>query len=162
MGHSCPKFHMELPQNSKMGHKQQSHYRYTQLSRFISSIYQKTAVQGSHFDLTSLSEGESIGVAIVPPHGVRFSINGKEIQSPSLTPSPSPQTSTRPGRVFVDLYGPITAVEVLPVQSRESDCCLRLGSLPREVGVAGGIDCRYFELCRRFLHAQRATIAGES
>ena len=64
----------------------------------------------------------------------------------------------------MDIYGPVCAVKSLPVEMREGTV-LRVAGLPIEVGRAGEgggrIDCRYFELCRRFLWALRGTIAGE-
>ena len=57
----------------------------------------------------------------------------------------------------MDIYGPVCSVESLPVEMRESVVVLRMGGPPR----AGGTECRYFNLCRRFLWAQRGTIAGD-
>jgi hypothetical protein len=118
-------------------------------------------IRGSHIDLCTLTRGETVGVTVNPPNGIRFTINGREIRSQG-NPPPH-QSSSSPKYLFVDMYGPVCAVESLPVQMRE-ETVLRVAGLPREVvgragGGGGGIDCRYFELCRRFLWAQRGTIA---
>lgn len=102
-----------------------------------------------------MSQGESVGVVSIPSHGLRFTINGKEIKTPPLA------QPTGPRHMFVDIYGPVTAVEVLPVQWRVSDS-LRLGTPPREMTRASQRDCHYFKICRRFLWAQRSTIAGQN
>ena len=121
--------------------------------------FQKFEIRGSHIDLSSLAKGETLGVVCVPPYDVRFTINGQEIRfHPNIPPH---ESSSGPKFLFVDIYGPVCSVESLPVEMREGVVVLRMGGPPREVGRAGGTECRYFNLCRRFLWAQRGTIAGD-
>lgn len=101
----------------------------------------------------SLCEGESLGVVCIPQEGVRFFINGK-IAAHVPIEAPSPR------RVLVDVYGPVTTVEVLPMEWRDS-LAMRIGGLAKEMSRTD-IHCPYFELCRRFLSAQRCTIPGNN
>jgi hypothetical protein len=96
-----------------------------------------------------LTEGERLGVVCIPQSGVRFLVNGKiAARVPFEVPNPR--------HVIVDVYGRVTAMEVLPMSWRDA-VALRIGGLPTEMG-RGSVQCRYFELCRRFLAAQRCTI----
>ena len=58
----------------------------------------------------------------------------------------------------MDVYGSVTEVKVLPMQWRDS-LVLRIGQLPKDM-TKTKIYCQYFQLCRRFLSAQRFTISG--
>ena len=93
-------------------------------------------------------------------HGIIFTINGREIKTHTYPPPPRP-TSAGPVFLFVDIYGPVCAVESLPVCEMRDSAVLRIAGLPKELGTGGGIDCQYFKLCRAFLWAQRGAIPGE-
>lgn len=82
---------------------------------------------------------------------IRFLINGKTVAD-------TPIQDSHPRHVLVDVYGPVKAVKVLPMQWRDS-LVLRIGQLPKEM-TRTKICCQYFQLCRRFLSAQRCTISG--
>ena len=108
-------------------------------------------------DLMSLTVGESVGVLYSSQLGIlSFFINGQKIKTPSQPCLPT----SDPRHVFVDVYGPVTAVEVLPMQSHDS-IVHRIGQLPSGVGRAEEVQCRYFDICRRFLCSMRCSIAGE-
>lgn len=109
----------------------------------IPSPYQKHFLPNCDLDLMSLSVGESVGVLCTPQGGIQFYLNGKIVaQLPGSVPKP------RYG--LVDLYGPVAEVKVIPFV--QNTAVLQLGRLP--VGAPNApIECPYFQICRRILHA---------
>ena len=119
-------------------------------SLVVAHLVQKSEVGETFFDLESLCEGESLGVVCIEG-GIRFLVNGK-------IAAHVPIEAPHPRHVLVDVYGPVTEVKVLPMQWRDS-LVLRIGQLPKDM-TKTRIYCQYFQLCRRFLSAQRITIPG--
>ena len=110
-------------------------------------------------DLCSLSEGESVGV-MYSTDEIIFTLNGLQLRYLKHNNSPPSHKTSKPLHLFVDISGPVCAIEALPKLQRGNER-LRITSLPWEItGAKSATKCPYFNLCQRFLRSVRAILSG--